>query len=102
MSERLVMLERALYVKHYSDTGNILYGLAGEARRSAGSMFTVGAQLDGISSRGCSGITFGYASEAIALLGSLSPLVGGEVTAANFEPSNFALKIGLNPVFKDR
>lgn len=64
--------------------------------------FTVAAQLVAKNGPGVHQWAFGVATEAIALPGSRSVLVGAENTAANMEPSNFYPKIANNAVFKNR
>jgi hypothetical protein len=78
-----------------------------EMTRVAGSAaplqdFTVAAQLVAMNAAGIHQWAFGVASEAIALPGSRSILVGAENTAINMEPSNVYPKIANNAVFKNR
>lgn len=78
-----------------------------EVTRIAGSPqplqdFTVAAQLVAKNGPGIHQWAFGAATEAIALPGSRSVLVGVENTVANEEPSNFYPKIANNAVFKNR
>ena len=64
--------------------------------------FTVAAQLVSMNGPGVHQWAFGVASEAIALNGSRSILVGAENTVANMEPTNTFPKIANNAVFKNR
>jgi hypothetical protein len=78
-----------------------------EMTRVAGSAqplqdFTVAAQLVAMNGAGIHQWAFGVASEAIALAGSRSILVGAENTVANMEPTNVYPKIANNAVFKNR
>jgi hypothetical protein len=78
-----------------------------EMTRIAGSSvqlqdFTVAAQLVAKNGAGVHQWAFGVASEAIALPGSRSILVGAENTVANEEPTNVYPKIANNAVFKNR
>ena len=78
-----------------------------EMTRTAGSPnplqdFTVAAQLVAMNGPGVHQWAFGAATEAIALAGSRSILVGVENTVANMEPTNIYPKIANNAVFKNR
>jgi hypothetical protein len=64
--------------------------------------FTVAAQLVAMNGPGVHQWAFGVASEAIALAGSRSILVGAENTVVNLEPTNVYPKIANNAVFKNR
>jgi len=64
--------------------------------------FTVAAQLVAKNGPGVHQWAFGVASEAIALPGSRSILVGAESAAINMEPTNDYPKVGHNVVFKNR
>ncbi len=78
-----------------------------EMTRTSGSLlplrdFTVAAQLVAKNGPGINQWAFGAATEAIALQGSQSILVGVENTVANFEPTNVYPKVANNAVFKNR
>jgi len=78
-----------------------------EVTRTGGSVqplqdFTVAAQLVAKNGPGIHQWAFGAATEAIALPGSRSVLVGVENTVANEEPTNVFPKIANNAVFKNR
>lgn len=78
-----------------------------EMTRVAGSAqplrdFTVAAQLVAMNGAGVHQWAFGVATEAIALPGSRSILVGAENTVGNLEPTNNYPKIANNAVFKNR
>lgn len=62
----------------------------------------VGAQLNAAALPGSHQIVFGTATEAWAMPGSLSMLVGLEATAINMEPANPWRKIALWSTFKTR
>jgi hypothetical protein len=64
--------------------------------------FTVAAQLVAKNGPGIHQWAFGVATEAVALPGSRSVLVGAENTASNMEPTNIYPKIANNAVFKNR
>ena len=64
--------------------------------------FTVAAQLVAMNGAGVHQWAFGIATEAIALPGSRSVLVGAENAAINMEPTNVYPKIANNVVFKNR
>jgi len=81
----------------------IATGFATRVRRTSGGQLaqTIGGQFNAWSGPGVSAQTWGFASEAVAELGSQSVLVGGEILVANWEPTNYKPKIGLNLVFKN-
>lgn len=83
------------------------YGFAAEILRLSGSEsmladFTVGAQLTARNGPGVHQWAFGVASEAWALPGSRSILVGSESSVINEEPMNLYPKIANNAVMKNR
>jgi hypothetical protein len=83
------------------------YGFAGNVLRLSGSEneledFTVAAQLTAKNGPGVHQWAFGVASEAWALPGSRSILVGSESTVINEEPTNTYPKIANNAVMKNR
>jgi len=83
------------------------YGYAADVLRIGGSDsplmdFTIGAQLTAQNAAGVHQWAFGVASEAWALPGSRSVLVGNESSVINEEPTNFYPKIANNAVMKNR
>ncbi len=83
------------------------YGFAGNVLRLSGSEnalqdFTVAAQLTARNGPGVHQWAFGVASEAWALPGSRSILVGSESSVINEEPTNTYPKIAHNAVMKNR
>lgn len=85
----------------------IAYGFAAELTRAGGSSFvledfTVAAQLSARNGPGVHQWAFGVASEAWALPGSRSILVGLEAAIINEEPTNLYPKIAINAVMKNR
>ena len=85
----------------------IAYAFAGSLRRSAGSSeilrdFTVAAQLTAQNGAGVHQWAFGVATEAWALAGSRSILIGVESAVINEEPANLYPKIAVNAVMKNR
>jgi hypothetical protein len=85
----------------------IAYAFAGSLTRSAGSAdplqdFTVAAQLTAKNGPGVHQWAFGAATEAWALPGSRSILVGVEAAVINEEPTNGYPKIAINAVMKNR
>jgi hypothetical protein len=83
------------------------YGFAASLTRSAGSPdalqdFTVGAQLTARNAAGVNQWAFGAATEAWALPGSRSLLIGVEAAVINEEPANQYPKIALSAVMKNR
>ena len=78
-----------------------------EMTRTGGSIvplrdFTVAAQLVAKNGPGVNQWAFGAATEAIALQGSQSILVGVENSVVNLEPTNVYPKVANNAVFKNR
>jgi hypothetical protein len=84
----------------------IAYGFAASLTRTSGSTpyadFTVAAQLTARNGAGVDQWAFGAATEAWAMSGSRSILVGLEAAVINEEPTNDRLKIASNVVFKNR
>jgi len=85
----------------------IAYAFAGSLLRSAGSAdvlqdYTVAAQLTAKNGPGVHQWAFGAATEAWALPGSRSILVGVEAAVINEEPTNTYPKIAVNAVMKNR
>jgi hypothetical protein len=84
----------------------IAYGFAANLMRTSGSTpyadFTVAAQLTARNGAGVDQWAFGAATEAWAMPGSRSILVGLEAAVINEEPTNDRLKIANNVVFKNR
>ena len=85
----------------------ISYGVATELTRTGGSAeplrdFTVAAQLTARNGPGIEQWAFGAATEAWALPGSRSILVGLESAVINEEPGNLYAKIAYNAVIKNR
>lgn len=83
------------------------YGFAAAVDRRGGSPewltdFTVAAQLTARNGPGIHQWAFGAATEAWALPGSRSVLVGLESSVINEEPANLYPKIANNAVFKNR
>jgi len=65
-------------------------------------VLTVGAQINATNGAGVHQVAVGIATEATALLGSRSSLIGIEATAINMEPSNDTCKISYFATFKNR
>ena len=85
----------------------IAYGFGASVLRSGGSPtalddFTVGAQLTARNAAGVNQWAFGAATEAWALPGSRSVLVGLESAVINEEPANLYPKVANNAVMKNR
>lgn len=85
----------------------VAYGFAADVWRVSGSDsplmdFTVGAQLTAQNGPGVHQWAFGVASEAWAMPGSRSILVGVESAVINEEPTNTYPKIANNAVMKNR
>jgi hypothetical protein len=85
----------------------IAYGFGASVLRSSGSPgeladFTVAAQLTARNGAGVHQWAFGAATEAWALPGSRSALVGLESAVINEEPGNLYPKIANNVVMKNR
>jgi hypothetical protein len=85
----------------------IAYGFGASVLRSGGSPtalddFTVAAQLTARNGPGVHQWAFGAATEAWALLGSRSLLVGLESAVINEEPTNLYPKVANNVVMKNR
>lgn len=85
----------------------VVYGFAAAIDRVGGSSvpladFTVGAQFTARNLVGVDRWAFGIATEAWALPGSRSILIGAENAVINEEPSNLHPKVANNVVFKNR
>ena len=83
------------------------YGFAANVDRTGGSPlplkdFTVGAQLSARNGPGVDQWAFGAATEAWAVRGSRSILVGLEAAVINEEPTNLFPKVANNAVMKNR
>jgi hypothetical protein len=83
------------------------YGFGADVLRSGGSPFplqdfTVAAQLTARNGPGVDQWAFGAATEAWAMPGSRSVLVGLEAAVINEEPSNLYPKVANNAVMKNR
>ena len=95
------------YASHGSPTSpGIAYGFIAGLTRTGGSLdyndFTVAAQLTARNAAGVNQWAFGAATEAWALPGSRSILVGIESAVINQEPSNDRPKVASSAVFKNR
>jgi len=96
------------YVSHWNPSSpGIAYGFLGGLTRVTGSPedhqdMTVAAQLTARNARGVHQWAFGVATEAWAMEGSRSILVGLEAAVINEEPSNREFKVANNAVFKNR
>jgi len=96
------------YFSIYDTTApGIAYGFGASVLRSGGSAaplqdFTVAAQLTARNGAGVHQWAFGAATEAWALPGSRSILVGLESTVINEEPANLYPKVANNAVMKNR
>jgi hypothetical protein len=96
------------YVRLWNpDKPGIAYGFATATARVAGSSeplrdFTVAAQLTAKNGRGVDQWAFGAATEAWAMPGSRSVLVGIEAAVINEEPLNVYPKVANNAVMKNR
>jgi hypothetical protein len=91
----------------WSPTGpGIAYGFAASLMRTSASApyadYTVAAQLTAKNGPGVDEWAFGAATEAWAMPGSRSILVGIEAAVINEEPSNAQPKIASSVVFKNR
>jgi hypothetical protein len=100
--------EPAPYVSAWQPTQpGFAYSFVGWLQRTGGSAetlrdFTVAAQLTAQNGAGVHQWAFGLASEAWALPGSRSILVGIESAVVNEEPANAYPKIAVNAVMKNR
>ena len=98
----------AAYYSIYTTAGpGFAYGFAANVDRSGGSArpladFTVAAQLSARNGPGVEQWAFGAATEAWALPGSRSILVGLESAVINEEPTNLYPKVANNAVMKNR
>jgi len=85
----------------------IAYGFAANVLRTDGAElpladYTVGGQFTARNAAGQDRWAFGVVSEAWALPGSRSVLVGNEAAVINEEPSNTYPKVANNAIFKNR
>jgi len=98
----------AAYYSIYTTTApGFAYGFAANIDRAGGSTlplrdFTVAAQLSARNGPGVEQWAFGAATEAWALPGSRSILVGLEAAVINEEPTNRYPKVANNAVMKNR
>jgi len=89
------------------EEAGIAYGIAANVYRTLGSKrpladLTVAAQLTARNGTGVHQWVFGIASEAWALKGSRSILIGLETAVINEEPMNQYPKVANNAVMKNR
>jgi hypothetical protein len=108
LAPTLSRADGAAYFSIYATTApGFAYGFAANVDRTGGSPlplsdFTVAAQLSARNGPGIDQWAFGAATEAWALPGSRSILVGLEAAVINEEPANLYPKVANNAVMKNR
>lgn len=84
------------YSNYTSNSGNIIYGMASNVRRSSGNALAVGGQFSAYANAGVNTIIFGGNFAAIGEMGSNSSLVGLEINAASKDSNSRGAKWGLD------
>lgn len=98
--DEVISVNCGWYSNYTSDSGNIMYGMASNVRRSAGNNLVVGGQFTAYANAGVVGqIMFGGNMAAVGEIGSDCSLVGFEVNAATKTSKSASSKIGIDAVF---
>lgn len=102
-AQELINVDQGVYVNYTSAVQDIIYGFACNVRRSGGSAFTVGAQINAWGEVGSTGDVYGLATTATCQpSSSVRNVIGYEPDVVNAYNNNTGVKWGVNVVFKDR
>lgn len=98
-TDDLLTLDCGLLFDFSSASGNPLYGVTSNVRRSNGAQPTLGGQLNGYANRGVTGDTYGVVVGATSEFQSDSALYGSKASVNVKDPASVKPKFGLQVGF---
>lgn len=99
--QELITLDCGMYSDYTSASGSIIYGFAANVKRSAGTAFVVGQQINAWGDTG-TGSVFGQALVAVGQNNFTEALIGSESMTFNMYNDNRNAKWGYNAVFANK